>query len=111
MRILSVGLILFAYQMNTLQPKPVVHLQPHRDSIEMDFNGDLVELINAPPIVHLPIMPPKPDAQGIPWSVDVKNLGPLPVSITNDTTHFDVRVRVGQTIRIQSFDSEYRLIH
>ncbi len=111
MRILFMGVILFAIQLNTLQSRPVVHLQPHRNAIEVGWNGSLLELIHAPPIVHLPKLPPKADAQGVPWSVEVKNLGPSPVTITNETTHFDTRVSVGQSIRIKSSGTAYLLKH
>ena len=109
MRELTIGFILFLAQLNPLQPRPVVHLQPHKSVIEARFNGDSVELINAPDIVHLPVSPPKPDSQGIPWSVEVKNLGPNPVTILNKITHFRVLIHVGQTLHIQSSGSKYVL--
>ncbi|MDD1748393.1 MAG: hypothetical protein LUO89_00805 [Methanothrix sp.] len=109
MPVLAICLILFAGQLNTLQPKPVVHLQPHKNSIEVGFDGSLLELINAPPIIHLPKFPPKPNAHGGPWFVEVKNMGPASVTITNDTTHFETPIRVGQTVQIKSSGSEYLL--
>lgn len=111
MRVFAIGLLLYAAQLNNSQPQTVVHLQPHKDAIEARFDGSLVELINAPQIVHLPVKPPKPDQQGLQWAVAVKNLGPSVVTITNDITHFETEIRVGQTIRIKSTGFEYRLLH
>ncbi len=105
----GIGLILFGGQLNTLQPKAVVHLPPHKNAIEARFDRDLVELINAPEVVHLPVLPPKPDANGVPWSVEVKNLGPAQVTISNDMNHFKTLIQVGETLQIQSTGSQYVL--
>jgi hypothetical protein len=94
-------LALFAGQMNTMQARPVVRLQPHKDSIKTDFGGDLVELINAPKVVTLPKSPPTLDAQGNPWAVEVKNLGPGIVTVA-DGVHFSLQLNVGQTVQIKS---------
>jgi hypothetical protein len=101
-------LALFVGQMKTLQSKPVVHLQPHRDAITADFGGDLLELINAPGVVNLPPVPPKPDPQGSPWFVDVKNLGPSAVTVVGKA-QFNVKITVGQTVHIYSNGTEYSL--
>jgi hypothetical protein len=105
------GLILLAGQPMGLRPKPVVHLQPNQSTIKVEFGGSLLELINAPPQVRLPVLPPKSDAQGIPWTIDVKNLGPSPVSVANSGTHFDTLIAVGRTVTIQSTGSQYRIKH
>jgi hypothetical protein len=99
-------LALFAGQMNTMQARPVVHLQPHQDSITMQFGGDLVELINAPKVVTLPKSPPTMDVQGNPWVVEVKNLGPGIVTVA-DKLHFSLQVNVGQTVKIKSTPAGY----
>ncbi|MGO9338916.1 MAG: hypothetical protein ACLPY1_15570 [Terracidiphilus sp.] len=101
-------LIIFTAQMNTLQVKPVVHLQPHKNSIGTEFGGDLVELINAPTQVLLPLQPPSQDSQGDPWSVDVKNLGPNTVQVSGKA-QFSVQISVGETVHIYSNGSVYRL--
>jgi hypothetical protein len=76
MKTLLVCIAVIIGQMNTLQTKQVAHLPPHRDTIQADFGGKLLELVNAPTIVHLPTTPPKLDPQGQPWSIDIGNLGP-----------------------------------
>jgi hypothetical protein len=60
-------------QMNTLQEQQVVHLQPHGGAIRLDFGGKLLELLNAPAVIYLPMAPPKLDSHGNPWSVDIRS--------------------------------------
>ena len=88
-------------QMNMLQSKQVVHLEPHRTMIDISFGGKLLELINAPTLVNLPKVAPKQDSEGNPWSLDVKNLGPSVVTIV-DTTHFNIIIKVNETVHIYS---------
>jgi hypothetical protein len=104
------ALILFAGQAMNLQEKPVVHLKPHTDLIRTEFRGSLVELSHAPPVVHLPAAPPKPDADGNQWTVDVKNFGPAPVNVVDNGT-FSAQVGVNQTIHINSNGSKFILEH
>jgi hypothetical protein len=106
MRILIIYLALFAGQMNTLQDKHVVRLHPNQDSIPIEFGGDLVEFINAPPVVQLPKLPPRLDSQGSPWSVEVKNLGPGAVKVVGNA-QFSMQVNVGRTVLIKSTGTGY----
>jgi hypothetical protein len=69
-------------QMNTLQDRQVVHLQPHGGAIRTDFGGKLLELLNAPTIIYLPMAPPKLDSQANAWSVDIRNLRPSVVRVS-----------------------------
>jgi hypothetical protein len=85
--------------MNMLQDKPVVHLQAHSNSINSIFGGELLELVNAPSVIDLPLHPPTVDSHGIPWSIDVKNLGPMTVTVAHKA-QFSVRINVGQTVHI-----------
>jgi hypothetical protein len=103
---LLLSLAFFVAQMNTLQEKPVVHLGPHSDAVQIDFGGKLLELINAPAIIRLPKTPPKPDEEGKPWAVRIKNLGPNGVTVA-DTGHFKAQINVGQTVQIYSNGAEY----
>jgi hypothetical protein len=100
MKALLVSVAVLIGQMNTLQEKQVVHLQPHSGAIRADFGGKLLELQNAPAIVYLPMAPPKLDLQGNPWSLDIRNLGPGVVAVVG-TSQFSLRIMVGQTV--QSF--------
>jgi len=109
MRILPVGLVLLAGQMITMQSRPVVRLEPHKNTIEAKVGGALVELINAPEIVYLPPSPPTLDAQGAPWSVEVKNFGPASVTVMGAKTHFQVQIGPGRTVRINSNGAAYQL--
>jgi hypothetical protein len=93
---------------NTLQDKPVVHLRDHRNTIEIEFGGDLVELMNSPTVINLPTQAPKSDSHGKPWAVDVKNLGPGAVTVYGKS-QFSVRVNRGQTVQIYSDGTAYSL--
>lgn len=110
MKNLFVALALFAGQAMTLQDKPIVHLKPHTDLILPEFRGSLVEISQAPPVVYLPPSPPKSDPDGNPWTVDVKNFGPAPVTVV-DKGPFSAQVSVNQTIHIYSNGSIYILKH
>jgi hypothetical protein len=101
-------LALLVGQIDTLQSKSVVHLQPHRNSISVESGGQLLELINAPFAINLPLSPPKADSAGIPWSIDVKNLGPSVVTVA-DKAQFSVHINVGQTVHIYSNGTVYSL--
>jgi hypothetical protein len=103
---LMLCLAFFAIQMNTLQDKPVVRLRPHQDTIAVEFNGKLLELINAPDVVRLPFPIPRADNRGVPWSVDVKNFGPASVRVT-DKSHFSVEIKANQTKHIYSSGDAY----
>jgi len=110
MKSILLAVALFAGQAMTLQDKPVVHLMPHTDIIQPAFGGSLLELSQAPPVVYLPAPPPKADANGIQWTIDVKNFGPLAVTVADKGT-FSTPVAVGQTIHILSNGSKYVLKH
>jgi hypothetical protein len=86
-------------QMNMLQNRPVVHLQPHSNSIDIGFGGELLELTGAPRVINLPLFPSEGDYQKIPWTLDIKNLGPVAVTVAGKAL-FSVRINVGQTVRI-----------
>jgi hypothetical protein len=105
-RALSIGIVLLATQMNTLQSKPVVHLQPHRSVVSVEAGGKLLELINAPETVWLPTRPPRSESDGRRWCVDIRNLGPTQVTIA-DLRHFSVQDEVGRTITICSNGAAY----
>jgi hypothetical protein len=107
MKVLLVGIALVIGQMNTLQEKQVVHLQPHSGAIRADFGGKLLELLDAPTIIYLPTAPPKLDSQGNPWTVDIRNLGPNAVTVVG-TSEFSLRIIVGQTLHIFSNGTTYR---
>ncbi len=48
--------MIFTHRINPSRPpeKPVVHLEPHSDAVQIGFGGKLLELINAPAIIRLP---------------------------------------------------------
>jgi hypothetical protein len=106
MKTLLISLALFAGQMISMQEKPVVHLRPHADIIDVQYGGSLLELQNAPEYVHLPVQPPKADPQGTQWFIDIKNFGPRPVSIV-DKAHFNLKINISQTVHIYSNGISY----
>ena len=99
MRSVIFGIALLSGQLITSQEKPVVHLASKAVVIPAVFGGKLLELINAPAVIRLPLQPAKTDMSGNPWLVEVKNLGPRPVSIRDDKT-FKIEVIEGQTVKI-----------
>ena len=103
---LLVLLALIVGQMNTLQEKPVVRLQPHSAAIPISFGGKQLELINAPAMISLPKSPPKQDDQGDRWLIQIKNFGPNAVSVV-DAGHFNIQINVGQTVQIESNGERY----
>ncbi|HEU5350878.1 MAG TPA: hypothetical protein VFU55_04735 [Terracidiphilus sp.] len=109
MRIFAAILLLAAGQLISLQPKHVLQLAPHKDTIEAQFDGCLVELINSPHVIHLPADPPGPGTKGEQWSVTVKNFGPRAVTITADRAHFSTVIYIGQTLQIASNGTRYLL--
>jgi hypothetical protein len=106
MKAILVSLALLTGQMISMQGKPVVHLEPHSNLIEVAFAGSMLELQNAPEQLLLPKFPPKPNSEGKQWAVDVKNFGPHPVLIV-DKDHFSTSVGVSQTIHIYSNGTAY----
>ena len=110
MKPVLIALVLFAGQAITMQDKPVVHLKPHTDIILEAFGSSLLELREGPQIVYLPASPPKPDVKGQQWTIDVKNFGPMPVTVADKGT-FRGPVAVGQTAHILSTGSKYTVKH
>jgi hypothetical protein len=108
MKALLVCIAVMIGQMNTMQKKQVVHLNPHRNTIDENFGGKLLELVNAPTVISLPETPPRLDSQGNPWCVDVKNLGPDVVTVVGKG-QFTSRIMVGQTVHVFSNGTAYSL--
>ena len=106
--LLSVAVFAGQINMNTLQRRPVVHLRPYQDVIGSEFGADLLELSNTPAVISLPIVPPRLDSQGNPWSIDVKNLGPREVTVVGKNL-LSVPLHVGRTVRIYSSGTAYSL--
>jgi hypothetical protein len=108
MRILLISLGFLIAQANSLQEKPVVHLEPQSGAIQANFGGKLLELRNAPTIIYLPMYPPRLDSQGNPWSLDIKNLGPGAVTVVG-TNQFELRVVVNKTAKVFSNGTSYSI--
>ena len=94
----------------TMQDKPVVHLQPHRDIVDQSCGGKMLVLIDAPATVQLPVAPPASDGHGNEWVLDVKNLGPTEVTLTGKVL-FLVHVKVGQTVHVRANSTGYEIKH
>ncbi len=108
MKSLLLVLALFAGQAVTMQSKPVVHLKPNTNLIQPGLAGSLVALIRTPTSIYLPSPPPQSDAKGLQWAVDVKNFGPLPVTVLGKGG-FSVPIAVNQAVQIYSDGSRYFL--
>jgi hypothetical protein len=97
---LIVWMAILAAQMDTSIDRPVVHLRPHSDAIDMSFDGRLLELINAPPVIHLPTNSPRFASNAAQWTIEIKNFGPGAVTVV-DAVQFCSVVSVGGTVRIE----------
>jgi hypothetical protein len=106
MKFILVYLAIFSGQINTMVERPIVHLQPHKNLIEIGFGGKTLQLLNAPPIVQLPPTPPESDPEGNPWIIYIKNVGPTMVTIV-DRGVFSIPIRVGGSVRIYANGSAY----
>jgi len=105
MKTLLMGVMMFAFQAITMQSEPVVHLPPNRAGIIPAYGGKLLELISAPATIFLPASP-DPSVEPDGWSIDVRNLGPNPVAIT-DSGSFTMNINVGQTLHIVRMGKRY----
>jgi hypothetical protein len=74
-------LLLLVGQMNAT--KDVVRLPPSKTTIPQTYGGKLVELLNTAPEVSLPLLRPSATQPAATWSVEIRNLGPNDVTITN----------------------------
>jgi hypothetical protein len=99
-------LVLFAGQAMQVEHKQVVRLQPHSNFIQAELGGKRIELLNSPAVLYLLALPPKVDAQGNPWAVEVVNLGPSSVTVL-DKSRFRVQIGVRETVHIHSNGIEY----
>lgn len=106
---MSTLILLLAFivgQAKTLQDEPVVHLHPNQNYIPAEFGGNVVELVDPPAVVQLPRLPPKPDARGNLWYVDVRNQGAATVIVMGNA-QFNVHIGAGRLVRIKSTGSGY----
>ena len=101
MKALLVCIAVIIGQMNTLQDRQIVHLQLHSGAIRTDFGGKLLELLNAPTIIYLPMAPPKLDSQGIHGPSTSEIWDPGAVTVVG-TSEYSSRIIVGQTLHIFS---------
>ncbi len=106
MTALLLGYFLYIGQLNSMESKPIVHLQPNSPFIRAAFGGKTLDLINAPASISLPAVVPTQDLEGKPWAIDVKNLGPAAVTVVGNRG-FSVKVTVGATVHIYTNDGMY----
>ena len=106
MKLFLFCLALFAGQSNTSQNEAVVRLPPHAYSIPNNDGGKMVELLYTAPFLSLPKQVPQPDADGKPWYVDVRNLGPGEVTLTG-VAGFEVHLQPKQVVRIRAAVNTY----
>jgi hypothetical protein len=97
---------LFMGQLQTSQNEEVVRLPPHATSIPVADGGKMVELLYAAPSLSLPKQIPATDAEGKPWYVDVRNLGPGDVALEGNRG-FAVHLQPKQVVRIRTAGNTY----
>ena len=108
MKSLLICLAVIFGQINPLQDKPVVHLPPNGRTLSPAYGGKLLELINSPAELSLPVNVPKVDSTGQPWLVDIKNLGPSAVTVVWKS-EFNAPISPGQTVHIYANGKTYSL--
>jgi hypothetical protein len=106
MKLFLFCLALFAGQSNTSQNEGVVRLPPHMNTIPTTDGGKMVELLYTAPTLFLPRQVPPPDADGKPWYVDVRNLGPGEITLTG-VESFVVHLQPKQVVRIRAAVNTY----
>jgi hypothetical protein len=106
MKLFLFCLALFAGQSNTAQNEAVVRLPPHIMTIPITDGGKMVELLYTAPSLSLPPQVPAADADGKPWYVDVRNLGPGEVTLTG-VEGFVVHLQPKQVVRIRAAVNTY----
>jgi hypothetical protein len=80
MKTLLLCLALFGWQLQSGGPQTVVRLN-HPRTIPVNARGEMVELMQSPDVVALPLPVPRPGPDGSAWFVDIRNLGPNDVTI------------------------------
>jgi hypothetical protein len=106
MKLFLFCIALFAGQLHPSQSEAVVRLPPHVSAILTSDGGKMVELLYAAPSLSLPKQIPAADAEGKPWYVDVRNLGPGEVALEG-ADGFVVHVQPKQVVRIRTAGSTY----
>jgi hypothetical protein len=94
--VLMLGVQLFA-----AESRDVVRVTSNKHRIDISYRGKLVELIDTDGYAFLSQIAPGPDENGVPWEVEIKNLGPLPVDVTDAVT-FHLTIAVGESRVIYS---------
>ena len=106
MKLFLFCIALFAGQLQSSQNEVVVRLPPHVSGIPVSDGGKMVELLNAAPSLWLPKQIPAANAEGKPWYVDVRNLGPGEV-VFEGADGFVVHVQPKQVVRIRTAGNTY----
>jgi hypothetical protein len=106
MKLFLLCIALFAGQLQTSQNEAVVRLPPHTSGIHASDGGKMVELLYAAPSLSLPKEIPAAGADGKPWYVDVRNLGPGEVALEGGDG-FVVHMLPKQVVRIRAAGTTY----
>jgi hypothetical protein len=84
----------------------VVRLPAHASKVSVSDGGKTVELLDAAPIVYLPQQPPHMSFGGVPWYVDIRNLGPGSVTLQGNS-NFSVHLVPNGTVRVHTVATGY----
>ena len=105
MKLFLFCIALFMGQSDTSQ-HGVIRLPPHTSKISVSDGGKTVELLDAAPIVYLPQQPPHMSFNGLPWYVDVRNLGPGSVTLQGNN-NFAVHLLPNGTVHVRTVATGY----
>ena len=110
MKLMLLPILLLSGQLHSSTARKVVHLVPAQTMMTASFGGKELDLIHSPGAIYLPESPPRSTEDGLPWYVEIKNLGPAPVTISGKIK-FQTKVAVGATVKITSTGRGYLLSH
>lgn len=105
MKLVLLGAALFMGQ-SQVPHTSTVRLPAHVSQISMADGGKTVELLDAAPLVSLPQQPPHVSFNGVPWYVDIKNLGPGSITLQGNNG-FTVHLTPNGFVHIRSVGTGY----
>ena len=105
MKLFLVCIALFIGQ-SQISQNEIIRPPAHTSKISLSDGGRTIELIDAAPIVYLPQNPPHMSFGGVPWYVDVRNLGPGTVTLRGNN-NFAVHLLPNGTVHVRTVVTGY----
>jgi hypothetical protein len=106
MNLIHACILLALLQFPARDTEPVVTLSPPHLGISFGNGGYLVRLLHETGTVSLPVAPPGKLPSGVPWYVDVENLGPEDV-ILQGGQDLSIHLHPKDSVRVVSNSQRY----